>query len=209
MVSVVGLIFAAGLVAYADDDPERKADELRREADGWIGEARAVYRLDCESMEQIWEAFCAADWEPNEEPDRDSARSKANEIKDRQIRKIEGLLDQYNKLKSRAEELKQDKTRGKAERILDDIKKEFDRIEKLKDKGAWKGTSHPPIQYAVEYGKDRHRGMESSSSYGCQVKDKPFPGGADPLRRRKPDRFQQVGRFRPVRIDRLRVAFAA
>ena len=30
-----------------------------------------------------------------------------------------------------------------------------------------------------------------------------------PLRRRKPDRFQQVGRVRPIRIDRLRVAFAA
>jgi uncharacterized Fe-S cluster-containing protein len=87
------------------------------------------------------------------EPDRDSARSKANEIKDRQVRKIEGLLDQYNKLKSRAEEFKQDKTRDKAEKILDDIRKEFDRIEKLKDKGAWRGTSHPLIQYAVEYGK--------------------------------------------------------
>lgn len=177
VVGLAGVLLATGLVAHAqEEDVERKVDELRRDAESWIGDARAVYRLDCESMQQIWEAFCGADWEPNEEPDRDSAFAKASESKDRQVQKIEALLEQYGKLKSRAESLKQDKTRDKAEQILGDMRREVVWIEKLKDKGAWRGRSHPFIQYAIDYGKDRHRSLESSSSFGCLVKDKPFPG---------------------------------
>lgn len=176
MLGLAGMLLATGLVAHAQEGVENKVDELRRDAESWIEEARDVYRLDCESMQQLWDVFCGADWEPNEAPDRDSAYAKASELKDRQVQKIEALLEQYGKLKSRAEDLKQDKTRDKAEQVLGEMKKEYDRIGKLKDKGAWRGSSHPLVQSAIEHGKDRHRSMESASSFGCLVKDKPFPG---------------------------------
>jgi hypothetical protein len=82
--------------------------------------------------------------------------------------------------------------------------------------------AHPSTQYTTT----KHSGMiagsqaldsapiprvffRSAYTVDNGSEETPYSVGADPLRRRKTDRFQRVGCDSPVRIDRLRVAFAA
>jgi hypothetical protein len=177
LVTIAIAMLSLSMIARTQDDSERKLADLKKEVDSWSQEARDIYRLDCQAMEQLWVVYCGeSDWEPNEEPDKDSAREKAEQIRDGQISKIQPLLSRYEDLKRRAEELKNGTTESAARDLLSAMETEDRRLEKLKDTGAWKGTYHPLVQYAVEYGKDRHSDMESSSSYACDVKDESFDG---------------------------------
>lgn len=178
----VGILCGIGLVgahAYGDEASQRKAEELRQEVNGWISDAKATYRLDCQSMEELWDAYCGADWEPTEEPDKEAARAVADKIQSRMRERIDdALLRRHDDLRRRAEDLKKDDTQAAAERILADIQTEYDRLTKLKDSGAWRGSNHPLVQYAIEYGKQEHIRMAASSSYACQVVDKAIPGSS-------------------------------
>jgi Restriction endonuclease fold toxin 9 len=170
--AVCGIVFF-GVTVFADEDSQRQVVELRQEANKWVTEAKEAYRLDCQALEELWDAYCGADWEPNEEPDKDAARAQADKIQGRMKPLIDPLLSRYDGLKSRAEALKKDDTKDTAQRILEDMEKEQSKLAKLKEKGALRGSNHPLVQYAIEYGKQQHRRMESA--YDCQVKDREFP----------------------------------
>jgi hypothetical protein len=125
-------------------------------------------------MKQIWEAYCSK-YDVTQERDRDAARSVANNMKDNAQSAIGGLLDEYDHLKSAAEQLKTGSTEAQASRILEAMKPEFERLVRLKDKGAWRGADNPLIQYALEYGKQKHADMGRSSDFNCDVEDKDIP----------------------------------
>lgn len=169
------IVFAAALslsstVLHADD-----IGDLQSKADAWISASKQVYRLDCDDMKQIWEAYCSK-YDVTLEKDRDAARSIADKMKDDAQGAIQHQIEEYDHLKNEAEGLKNGDTESQAASILDAMKTEDDRLEKLKDKGAWRGANNPLIQYAIEYGKQKHNDMDSSSDYQCDVADKEISG---------------------------------
>src|SRR5260370_16972859 len=85
---------------------------------------------------------------------------------------LQHQLEEYDPLKSDAERLKTGDTESQATKILDAMKTEADRLEKLKDKGAWRGANNPLIQYAMEYGKQKHEDMGRSSDFYCHFADR-------------------------------------
>ncbi len=149
--------------------------DLQSKADAWISKSKEIYRLDCDDMKQIWSAYCS-EYDVTLERDRDAARSVADKMKDDAQSAIQHQLEEYDHLKSDAERLKTGDTESQAAKILDAIKTEADRLEKLKDKGAWRGANNPLIQFAMEYGKQKHEDMGRSSDYYCDVVDKEIPG---------------------------------
>ena len=169
------IIFGAALLPltaalHADD-----IGDLQSKADAWISKSKEAYRLDCDDMKQIWDAYCSK-YDVTQERDRDAARSVADKMKDDAQSAIQRQLEEYSRLKSDAERLKTGETESQASRILDAMKTEADRLEILKEKGAWRGSNNPLIQYAMEYGKQKHEDMGRSSDYYCDVVDKDIPG---------------------------------
>jgi C4-type Zn-finger protein len=150
-------------------------DVFKRDAETWSQEAQSLFRLDCASMEQIWEAFCGADEEKNESPDRDTARARAKEIASPMISKVDGALRQYEDLKKRGSDLAaEEETRARAEQVLAKMKEIGDKFARIKERGSLKGADHPISQFSIEYGKQQHDSM--ASSFSCDVYDKPFDG---------------------------------
>src|SRR5258707_5424474 len=149
--------------------------DLQSKADAWISKSKEIYRLDCDDMKQIWGAYCS-EYDVTQERDRDAARSVADKMKDEAQSAIQRQLDEYGRLKSDAERLKTGDTESQAAKILAAMQTEVDRLEKLKDKGAWRGSNHPLIQYAMEYGKQKHEDMGRSSDFYCDVVDKEISG---------------------------------
>ncbi len=149
--------------------------DLQSKADAWISKSKEIYRLDCDDMKQIWGAYCS-EYDVTQERDRDAARSVADKMKDEAQSAIQRQLDEYGRLKSDAERLKTGDTESQAAKILAAMQTEVDRLEKLKDKGAWRGSNHPLIQYAMEYGKQKHEDMGRSSDFNCDVVDKEISG---------------------------------
>ncbi len=149
--------------------------DLQSKTDAWISKSKEIYRLDCDDMKQIWGAYCS-EYDVTMERDRDAARAVADKMKDDAQSAIQRQLQEYEQLKSAAERLKTGPTESQAAKLLEAMKTEADRLEKLKDKGAWRGANNPLIQFAMQYGKQKHEDMGRSSDFYCDVVDKAIPG---------------------------------
>ena len=137
-------------------------------------------------MKQIWMAYCG-EYDVTQERDREAAREVAEKRRDSVRGGIEPLLAEYGSLMKQAEQLKTGDTQSQAVKILESIKTEAERLERLKEKGAWRGANNPLVQYAMEYGKQRHQDMGRSSDFKCDVLDRGFSGaeGRPELRQRQ------------------------
>jgi len=168
------ILWALALLLSA---PLLRADDigdLQSKADAWISKSKEIYRLDCDDMRQIRDAYCSQN-DVTEESGRVTASDVATQMKRDAKDPILDQLKGYDRLKSDAERLNTGSTAAQAAKILAAIKVEYDRLTKLKN-GYWFGANNPLIQYAIEYGKDRH--AEMGRNYDCDVVDKEFPPGA-------------------------------
>ncbi len=150
-----------------------------RDAQAWIAKAKAIYLLDCKSMQELWDAYCAEEYEPNEEPEDDAVRSKKNEIIERQRSQIEDLLRELAKLKTTGAELAgKAKWKDEATKLLKLLEVEEGRLTKLQDsKSAWRGNNDPALQFTRAYGVEQHNKWGER----CDVYDKPgFPVNGRP-----------------------------
>ncbi len=157
-------------------------DDLERQAAAWISDAKAIYRLDCDAKKLIWRAYCGKlDPENSGEYDIGFARDISRQLQEDQRSKIQPLLERFKTLKEIAENLKRNsETESRANRALEEMQKEADKLEKLKDDLVWRGADHPFTQYAIEYGKAKHRDLCSSISGKVKVCDKGFGGTLRP-----------------------------
>ncbi len=151
-------------------DLESRADEFR-------SHAQSLYRLDNDNMNQIWEAYCGR-FDPKIKEDREFATDIGQQLQ----YKEKGILEQLlagelpplvqvaNKFLQGAD------TKDKAQAILESLKKEERNLQNLYDGVVLKGSNHPFVQYAIEYGKKQHE--EMCDRYGDRPKvcDQRFPG---------------------------------
>ena len=144
-------------------------------AEAWVKEARDIYLLDCKDMQEMWDAYCAQEYEANEDPEDDAVRSKSDEIVARQKSKIDDVLAKLPPLEQAQVKLAaKAATRDLAREYGEKFQKEKGRLTRLKTR-EWRGNNNPALQFARAYGVKKHEEMTGSDR--CDVADKPgYPG---------------------------------
>ena len=153
-------------------------DVLARDVATWESEARNSFRLDCDGMTAMWDAYCSVDFEDNESPEQSVAEQTAARLQSDMRSKMGPLLAQSASLQARAKTLSKRRTRDEAQRLLAVIDKHKERLQRLLPRDVWRGANDPLRFYAQEYGKVAHRQMENT--YRCDVADKRFGGAGRP-----------------------------
>jgi hypothetical protein len=127
--------------------------------------------LDCKDMQELWDAWCAVEFEPNEEPEDSVVEQKTAEVIDRESRLIDSMLARIPTLVDTGKKLAaKAKYRDGANAVLTEIEKQRVRLEKLKAKnGYWRGNNHPASQFAKTYGQRMHDKM--GRDYSCNLYD--------------------------------------
>ncbi len=149
----------------------------QKEGAAWEADARGIYVLDCKDMQELWDAWCAVEFEPNEAPEDSLVEQKTAEIVDKESRLIDGVLARVPALVETGKKLAvKAKYRDGANAVLQEIEKQRERLEKLKRKnGNWRGTNNPASQFAKTYGQQAHDKM--GADFRCNLYDQAgFPG---------------------------------
>jgi hypothetical protein len=142
--------------------------DLDRDGQAWVTRARATYRLDCDSMQELWEAYCGTDFEedPSEEISRPAAVADA--LQKKMKAQMNPLLAELQPLAERVKALRAKKaTKSLGDDLAAQLKKEQGRLKRLSVKDVWRGSNHPLTFYAQEYGKQQHESLWSS--FSCSV----------------------------------------
>ena len=144
-------------------------DSLDREVVAWVEAARATYILDCKKMETLWQAYCGTDFEPGDDSADDQAEQTAAYLQGEMQQAMGPLLAKLEELLPKVTALtKKKETRARGEALLESIKKEQARLTRLQNPDRnWRGNNHPLIQFAKQYGIDRHKA--EWSSHNCMV----------------------------------------
>jgi hypothetical protein len=190
---------SCALIALCNDDPNLNrafalwqgttlstADQLEKDVNAWVELARATYRLDCNAMQDMWQAYCGVDFDPANGDEtaqaKDQAQQTAARLQDQMQAAMKPLLAQLPDLDARVALLgKKTATRSKANDLVAKLKKERDRLDRLSVQGVWRGANDPLKFYAAEYGKQAHEKLWSDKH--CDVptaadKEARFPGSA-------------------------------
>lgn len=155
-------------------------EQLENDVKSWVARARATYRLDCQAMQDMWEAYCGTDFEPNDNEAGERPKQTAAMLQDKMQAQMKPLLAELPPLIDRVTKLRSKKeTRSRATELMASLDKEKGRLARLSVQDTWRGNNDPIRFYAAKYGNDQHASMWSS--YGCTVPTSPtgyavFPG---------------------------------
>lgn len=159
----------------------QSVSDLRSRADRFHSDSQSLYRLDGDDLQQIWEAYCGK-LDPKIKEDQDFAADIARQLQDKEKGIIEQLLggdlprllDDAKKIRERSDAEQQDK--DQARDIEDQLRSEEKKLRDLYDGVPLKGSNHPFVQYAIEYGKEQHKDMCGKYGEQPRVCDQNFPG---------------------------------
>jgi hypothetical protein len=156
-------------------------DDLRSGADTFHHDAEALYRLDNDDLQQIWEAYCGV-FDPKIKEDKEFAADIARQLQEKEKGIIEQLLggelppllDNAKRIQDNSDAESKDKDEAKD--IQEGLRGEEKKLNNLYDGVPLKGSNHPFVQYAIDYGKKQH--LDMCDKYGEQPKvcDRNFPG---------------------------------
>jgi hypothetical protein len=162
------------------------ADQLERDVTAWVDRARATYRLDCQAMDDLWQAYCGTDFEPNDPDAEDYPKQVAARLQDQMQAAMKPVLAELPALDARVKPLLAKKeTRSRGETLAAQLDKQRKRLQRLSVQDVWRGANDPIRFQAAEYGKQRHR--DKYDEFKCKV-----PLGAD-----KEARFPVSGPNKP------------
>lgn len=176
-----GRIFAIAVLALLLLLPSfasgQSISELQDRADRFRADAESLYRLDADDLNVIWDAYCGG-FDPKISEDREFAADIGKQLQNKEGDLLKRLLsDDLPRLVEMAGKLRQDAdTKDKADNILEGLKKEEGKLRALNDGAVLKGSNHPFVQFALEYGQKMHK--EMCAQYGEEPKacDQRFPG---------------------------------
>lgn len=176
-------------------------DQLEHDINDWVQRARATYRLDCQAMDDLWQAYCGTDFGPDDPDAEDYPKQTAARLQDQMQAAMKPVLDELPKLVERVQPLlKKKETKPRGERLKAELDKQRERLQRLSVQDVWRGANDPVRFFAAEYGKQQHARLWSSE--GCKVPTGPdrearFPGDGP----NKPDCVNpskcQVWEFKP------------
>jgi|GEM_PF-2822402 len=178
---VLLMLILGGRLLLPSEGNAQSISDLRQKAERFHSDADSLYRLDDADLQQIWEAYCGV-LDPKIKEDRDFAADIARQLQDKE----KGIIDQLlgHDLPSLLEDAKkiQDnsdtdpKDKDEAKDIEGSLRKEEKKLHDLYNGVPLKGSNHPFVQYAIEYGKTQHQEMCGKFGEQPRVCDKNFPG---------------------------------
>jgi hypothetical protein len=74
----------------------------QKEGAAWEADARGIYVLDCKDMQDLWDAWCGVEFEPNEAPEDSLVEQQTAGIIDKESRLIDGCSRGFLRLSRRA-----------------------------------------------------------------------------------------------------------
>ncbi|MEO8551572.1 MAG: hypothetical protein ABI678_16455 [Kofleriaceae bacterium] len=112
----------------------------------WVDLACATYRLDCDAMEELWQAYCAVDYEPDASDVDKVPNQTAAALQDKMQAQMKPLLAQLPPLLDRAKKLVSKKeTKSRGANLIEKLEKEQKRLSRLSVQGTWRGScGHGP-----------------------------------------------------------------
>lgn len=151
--------------------------EVESRADRLHSDAQSLYRLDDDDMNMIWEAYCGR-FDPKIKEDREFAADIGQQLQNKERGILEQLLggDLPSLVESATKLLGDSDARDRAQSILESLNKEEQNLRKLYDGVVLKGSNHPFVQYAIEYGKKQHEDMCDRFGESPKICDQRFPG---------------------------------
>lgn len=176
------ILLALGLFLFLPSPGNAQSiSDLRSRVDRFHSDSESLYRLDEKDLQQIWEAYCGL-FDPKIKEDKDFAADIARQLQDREKGIIEQLLGgDLPRLLEDAKKIRESsdgdpKDKDEAKDIEDKLRDEEKKLRNLYDGVPLKGSNHPFVQYAIEYGKQQHRDMCDKFGQQPRVCDKNFPG---------------------------------
>jgi len=169
-----------------------KTDDLKDRVERYLEQSRKLRSMDKEQLDSLVEKLCRLDIEPDDREVESIARDLTDRVVDSvrrnyddatragsdMVAQIERHLDSVKALRSRVKELRsQDAVKDAASRLLDDAEKLVEVVDRLMEKvqsdfrtldrvkeGVMNGANNPVIRAKMEYGKEKHRSLQSSRS---------------------------------------------
>ena len=170
-----------------------RSSQLERDVAAWEARARATYLADCQGLKDIWAGFCSQDWEPGDEGEQRAAGiAVADPIKDTMRAAIDGVLNDAPALEARVKALADKRETQKLGKSLQrELKKQQERLVKLRANPALNGNYDLMLQFSNAYGKQQHERMWKE--YSCKV----------PVSATKPADFPREGKphYKPDCIE--------
>ena len=179
------------------DSLKSKTDDLKDKVDRYLEQSRGLRSMDKEQLESLVEKLCRLDTEPDDREIDSIAKDMTERVVENVRKKyeeatragmdmvglIERHLDNVKALRNRAKDLRsQDAIKDAASRLADDAERLVDAVDKLMEKtqsdlktldrvkeGAMNGANNPIIRAKMEYGKEKHKSLQSSRS--CDEKE--------------------------------------
>lgn len=152
--------------------------DLEDKTKEFISHAQSLYRLNDDGMNKIWETYCG-EVDPSYPESKQYAALIGQELQGQEKDKYEQLVaGELPPLKEAAMELlKDEKMKDRVQPVMDDLKKEEENLNKLLNGVMLKGSNHPFVQFAIEYGKKQHEDMcDRYKDNSIMVCDMNFPG---------------------------------
>ena len=174
---------ALGLVAFTLLPFQARADDisdLRSQSRDFQDHAKSLYRLDQEGLEQMWEAYCG-EFDPKSTEDAKFAADIGRQLQDKEKEFRESLLHgELPRLQDLAKKIlgssAESKDKDEAKEIMESAEKEGKTLGALENGVILKGSNHPFVQFAIEYGKDQHKKMcDEYGESGARACDQNFP----------------------------------
>lgn len=137
----------------------------------WETDARGVYTLDCAGMQELWDAWCSVEFEPNDPPEA----SVVEQVTARRIaeseQRIDAILARLPALRTTQQKLgAKAKHRDAVAALKEELDKQEKRLQRLKRKnGDWRGNTNPAVQFTKTFGQRAHDAM--AGQYRCNVYD--------------------------------------
>lgn len=185
------------------DSLKSRLDDTKSKADKYLEQSTKLREMDKEQLAQLVEQICKLDIaRDGDEIDRlakelrdkivDRVRREYDRTVDdggRMIDQIERVMNDAKSLRDRAKDLKgREEIKDDASRVFDDIGRTVELIDRLMEKvqsdrktldrikeGVMAGANNPTIRARMEYGKQKHRELQSSRN--CDEKETVLSSG--------------------------------
>jgi hypothetical protein len=174
-----------------------KHEDQKSRVDAYLEQSRGLRSFDSTRLSSLIEMLCKQDTEPNDREVDDLVKGLISTAVDNvrrnydetmrvaydRIGGIERILDQAKGVRDRAKDLKsKDEVKDDASKLLDDALRLVENTDKLMEKvqsdfksldnvkqGTMNGANNPTIRAKMDYGKEKHKDLQSS--YSCDERE--------------------------------------
>jgi hypothetical protein len=168
------IAFFLGLIVFPAVGHAQSLSELESLTNRFSSDANELFRLDADAHHRIWEAYCG-EFDVYLDADRELAADFARQLQTREEEQVKQVLNSIPNIKNLAERLQSGPDSSKVRELVEGVNKKEGQLNDLRNGVVLKGSNHPFVQYAIEYGKQKHESMCGSHGGTPKVCDQTFP----------------------------------